>query len=135
MEPKRSREADFRLPHREIRKPQLSAATAIGAEQKECQLCLLELRELIHLQLRSATTSTQLRNGRWESTKFNERLQPTQIALGKTGPVVSGQQVTYSTELLKLEYQYGDPELQACKLAPVARRGNNLVLSLISLMS
>ncbi|PYT01395.1 MAG: hypothetical protein DMF63_00670 [Acidobacteria bacterium] len=55
-----------------------------------------------------AVTSMQLGNGRWESTKFNERLQPTQIALGKTGPVVNGQQVTYSTELLKLEYQYGD---------------------------
>src|SRR4030095_15531648 len=49
-----------------------------------------------------------LGDGRCESTKFNERLQPTQIALGKTAPVVNGQQVTYSTELLKLEYQYGD---------------------------
>ena len=58
--------------------------------------------------LATAVTSMQLGNGRWESTKFNERLQPTQIALGKTAPVVNGQQVTYSTELLKLEYQYGD---------------------------
>jgi hypothetical protein len=51
----------------------------------------------------------QLGNGRWESTTFNSRLQPTQIALGKTAPTVNGQgQTVYSTELLKLDYQYGD---------------------------
>lgn len=30
-----------------------------------------------------AVTSMQLGNGRWESTAFNSRLQPTQIALGR----------------------------------------------------
>jgi hypothetical protein len=58
-----------------------------------------------------AVTSMQLGNGRSESTKFNERLQPTQIALGKIGPTLNAQgQTVYSTELLKLEYQYGDLE-------------------------
>jgi RHS repeat-associated protein len=46
-----------------------------------------------------AVTSMQLGNGRWESTQFNERLQPTQIALGKTKD---------ATDLLELDYQYGD---------------------------
>ena len=31
-----------------------------------------------------AVTAMQLGNGRWESTVFNSRLQPTQIALGVT---------------------------------------------------
>jgi RHS repeat-associated protein len=43
-------------------------------------------------------TSVQLGNGRWESTQFNNRLQPTQIALGTTQG---------ATDLLKLEYGYG----------------------------
>ena len=58
-----------------------------------------------------AVTSMQLGNGRWESTQFNSRLQPTQIGLGTTAPSVNGQgQTVYSTDLLKLEYQYGDLE-------------------------
>ena len=44
-------------------------------------------------------TSTQLGNGRWESTVFNSRLQPTQIALGAS---------VGDTGLLKLAYSYGD---------------------------
>jgi len=48
-----------------------------------------------------AATSLQLGNGRWESTQFNSRLQPTQIALGTTG---SG---TLAYDLLKLNYGYG----------------------------
>lgn len=46
-----------------------------------------------------AVTSMQLGNGRWESTIFNSRLQPTQIALGTTQS---------ATDRLKLEYSYGD---------------------------
>jgi hypothetical protein len=45
-----------------------------------------------------AVTSLRLGNGRWESTQFNSRLQPTQIALGST---------QNSTDLLKLNYSYG----------------------------
>ncbi len=45
-----------------------------------------------------AVTSMQLGNGRWESTQFNSRLQPTQIALGVTPG---------ATNLLKLDYEYG----------------------------
>ncbi len=45
-----------------------------------------------------AVTSMQLGNGRWESTAFNSRLQPTQIALGAT---------PNATNLLKLDYSYG----------------------------
>jgi len=45
-----------------------------------------------------AVTSMQLGNGRWESTQFNSRLQPTQIALG----VTQG-----ATNLLDLDYSYG----------------------------
>src|SRR5690606_6867702 len=44
-----------------------------------------------------AVTSMQLGNGRWESTIFNNRLQPTQIALGST---------QNGTDLLKLNYSY-----------------------------
>src|SRR5690606_303578 len=40
----------------------------------------------------------QLGNGRWESTAFNSRLQPTQIALGVTPG---------ATNLLQLAYEYG----------------------------
>ncbi|MFN0139497.1 MAG: hypothetical protein ACKVQW_05355, partial [Pyrinomonadaceae bacterium] len=46
-----------------------------------------------------AVTSMQLGNGRWESTAFNSRLQPTQIALGT---------VQNATDKLKLDYSYGD---------------------------
>jgi RHS repeat-associated protein len=45
-----------------------------------------------------AVTSMQLGNGKWESTVFNPRLQPTQIALGLTPG---------ATNLLKLDYSYG----------------------------
>ena len=45
-----------------------------------------------------AVTSMQLGNGRWESTTFNSRLQPTQIALGATQG---------ATNLLDLDYTYG----------------------------
>lgn len=45
-----------------------------------------------------AVTSMQLGNGRWESTTFNSRLQPTQIALGATQG---------TSNLLKLDYSYG----------------------------
>ena len=45
-----------------------------------------------------AVTSMQLGNGRWESTTFNERLQPTQIALGVTPG---------ATNILDLDYTYG----------------------------
>lgn len=43
-------------------------------------------------------SSIQLGNGHWESTTFNSRLQPTQIALGITPGAVN---------LLKLDYGYG----------------------------
>src|SRR5690606_25547984 len=45
-----------------------------------------------------AVTSMQLGNFRWESTQFNSRLQPTQIALGTTNG---------TTDILKLDYAYG----------------------------
>ncbi len=45
-----------------------------------------------------AVTSMQLGNGRWESTVFNSRLQPTQIALGT---------VQNGTDKLELDYSYG----------------------------
>jgi YD repeat-containing protein len=45
-----------------------------------------------------AVTSMQLGNGKWESTQFNSRLQPTQIAVGLTPG---------ATNLLDLDYSYG----------------------------
>lgn len=48
-----------------------------------------------------AVTSMRLGNGLWESTQFNSRLQPTQIALG----VTQG-----ATNLLKLDYSYGSTQ-------------------------
>ena len=45
-----------------------------------------------------AVSSMRLGNGRWESTIFNSRLQPTQIALGN---------VQNAANLLKLNYDYG----------------------------
>jgi RHS repeat-associated protein len=45
-----------------------------------------------------AVSSMQLGNGHWESTIFNARLQPTEIALGTT---------PNATNLLKLDYSYG----------------------------
>ncbi len=46
-----------------------------------------------------AVTSLQLGNGKWESTQFNSRLPPTQIALGT---------VQNGTDKLKLDYSYGN---------------------------
>ena len=46
-----------------------------------------------------AVTSMQLGNGRWETTTFNERLQPTRIALGS---------IQNGTDKLKLDYEYGE---------------------------
>jgi RHS repeat-associated protein len=43
----------------------------------------------------------RLGNGRFESTQFNSRLQPTQIALGTSA---------FNTSLLKLEYDYGSTD-------------------------
>lgn len=48
-----------------------------------------------------AVSSMQLGNGHWESTSFNERLQPIQIALGSTPA---------ATNLLRLNYSYGQWE-------------------------
>ena len=48
-----------------------------------------------------AVSSMQLGNGRWESTVFNSRLQPEQIALGTT---------QNGTDKLKLNYEYGKLE-------------------------
>ena len=45
-----------------------------------------------------AATFLQLGNGKWESTQFNSRLQPTQIALGT---------VQNGSDKLKLNYDYG----------------------------
>ncbi len=45
-----------------------------------------------------AVSSMQLGNGKWESTQFNSRLQPTQIALGT---------VQNGTDQLKFNYDYG----------------------------
>lgn len=45
-----------------------------------------------------AVMSMELGNLNWEKTVFNSRLQPTQIALGKTHD---------ATDLLKLDYSYG----------------------------
>ena len=45
-----------------------------------------------------AVSSMQLGNGKWESTTFNSRLQPTQIALGTTQG---------ATDKLKLDFSYG----------------------------
>ncbi len=49
-----------------------------------------------------AVTSMQLGNGRWESTQFNSRLQPTQIALGAS---------VGNSSLLKLDYTYNTPNV------------------------
>ena len=45
-----------------------------------------------------AVSSMQLGNGKWESTQFNSRLQPIQIALGT---------VQNGTDKLKLDFNYG----------------------------
>ena len=49
-----------------------------------------------------AISSMQLGNGKWESTQFNSRLQPTQIALGT---------VQNGTDTLKLDYSYNTPNV------------------------
>ncbi len=45
-----------------------------------------------------AVTSMQLGNGKWESTQFNSRLQPTQIAAGTTQG---------AADLWKINYEFG----------------------------
>ena len=45
-----------------------------------------------------AAVSLQLGNGKWESTKFNSRFQPTRIALGN---------IQNAANLLKLDFAYG----------------------------
>ena len=50
-----------------------------------------------------AVSSMQLGNGKWESTRFNSRLQPTQIALGT---------VQNGTDKLKLGFTYNTPALE-----------------------
>jgi len=78
-----------------------------------------------------AVTSMQLGNGHWESTLFNNRLQPKEINLGTT----SG-----ATNLLKLQYDYGKWEsgsLNATKnngnigqqIITVPNGGSNLVFT------
>ena len=57
----------------------------------------------------------QLGNGNWESTRFNSRLQPTQIALGTTELSL--------TNLLKLDYEYGDLDWNGTIL-PRSNNGN-----------
>lgn len=49
-----------------------------------------------------AVSSMQLGNGKWESTAFNSRLQPTQIALGTT---------QNGTDKLKLDFTYNTPNV------------------------
>jgi RHS repeat-associated protein len=63
-----------------------------------------------------AISSMQLGNGKWESTQFNSRLQPTQIALGLT---------PNATNLLKLNYEYGD--LDASNGTVIANTNNGSV--------
>ena len=53
-----------------------------------------------------AVSSMQLGNGRWESTVFNERLQPTQIALGST-QFAPNSTTQFNADLLKLNFAYG----------------------------
>jgi hypothetical protein len=48
-----------------------------------------------------AVSSLHLGNGTWESTQFNSRLQPEQIALGNTQA---------ATNLLKLNFDYGQAD-------------------------
>jgi RHS repeat-associated protein len=72
-----------------------------------------------------AVTSMQLGNGRWESIQFNSRLQPTQIALGKTAPYLTAQgQPVYSSELLKLNYEYGALDLGTGQTIAGTNNGN-----------
>jgi hypothetical protein len=61
-------------------------------------------------------TSMQLSNGRWESTQFNSRLQPTQIALGK---------IQSATDLLRLDYQYGDRSTTRATLPVMPKTGSS----------
>jgi RHS repeat-associated protein len=54
-----------------------------------------------------AVSSLQLGNGRWESTQFNSRLQPTQIALGTVK--LTPQTTQLATSILKLNFTYNTP--------------------------
>lgn len=67
-----------------------------------------------------AVTSMQLGNGRWESTTFNSRLQPTHIALGT---------VQDGYDKLKLNYSYGD--LNGTSIDATKNNGN-IVQQIIS---
>jgi RHS repeat-associated protein len=62
-----------------------------------------------------AVTSMQLGNGRWESTTFNSRLQPTQIALGAT---------LNSDSLWKINYEFG--ELQTNGTVDTTKNNGNI---------
>jgi RHS repeat-associated protein len=62
-----------------------------------------------------AVGSMQLGNGRWESTQFNSRLQPIQIALGTT---------QNAANLLKLDYEYGVLNLGTGQVDTTANNGN-----------
>ncbi len=53
-----------------------------------------------------AVSSMRLGNGKWESTQFNSRLQPTQIALGTSQQNALGTSPT-ATNQLKLDFSYG----------------------------
>jgi RHS repeat-associated protein len=67
-----------------------------------------------------AISSMQLGNGRWESTQFNSRLQPVQIALGSTET---------ATDKLKLIFDYGTTQnngnvISQTIVVPTEVRGN-----------
>lgn len=62
-----------------------------------------------------AVSSIQLGNTRWESTQFNNRLQPTQIALGTS---------QNATDLLKLNYEYGALNLGTGQVTAGTNNGN-----------
>jgi len=56
-----------------------------------------------------AVTSMQLGNGRWESTQFNSRLQPTQIGLGATPEEERNNKRNVLFEIMRYATSYGSP--------------------------
>ena len=68
-----------------------------------------------------AVSSMRLGNGRFESTQFNSRLQPIQIALGTSAN---------NTSLLKLNYDYG--ELNANGTVDVTKNNGNVAKQTIT---
>lgn len=62
-----------------------------------------------------AVKSMQLGNGKWESTQFNSRLQPTQIALGT---------IKNGTDKLKLDFEYGNLNLSTGQTVAGTNNGN-----------